>query len=66
MGRRGASNVRIQGVACRSTRLGSKLGELKGETNLGGGWKLVEVGDTGGDNMFNGLADSGLPQIVLR
>ena len=61
-----ASKVRIEGVACSSTRLGNKLGELKGETNVGGGWKLVERGDTGGDNMFDGLADGGVPQIVLR
>ena len=73
-----ASNVRIEGVACNSTRLGNRLGELKGETSVGGcwkltergdmgGWKLTERGDTGGDNgMVNGLADGGVPQIVLR
>ena len=46
-----ASNVRIEGVACSSTRLGNRLGELKG---VGGCWKLME------------LTDGGVPQIVLR
>lgn len=59
-----ASNVRIEGVACSSTRLGKRLGELKGETSVGGCWKLIERGDTGA--MGNGLTDGGVPQIVLR
>lgn len=66
-----ASNVRIEGGACSSTRLGNRLGELKGETSVGGGcccwcWKLAERGDTGGDNVVNRLGDGGVPQIVLR
>jgi hypothetical protein len=42
-----ASNVRIEGVACSSTKLGSRLGELKGEASVGDCKKLTEPGDTG-------------------
>jgi hypothetical protein len=51
-----ASNVRIEGVACSSTRLGNRF-ELKGETGVD--W----VEDKG---RVNGLVDGGVPQIVLR
>jgi hypothetical protein len=62
-----ANNVRIDGVAQSSVRLGNRLGELKGETSVSDCWKLTERGDTGGDDgMVNGLADGGVPQIVLR
>lgn len=30
-----ASNVKIEGVACSSTRLGNRLGELNGEATVG-------------------------------
>lgn len=33
-----ASNVRIEGVACSSTKLGKRLGELKGEASVGDCW----------------------------
>lgn len=63
-----ASNARIEGVACSSTRLGNRLGELKGEASVGDCWKLNEhSGNTVGDNgMVNGLTDGGVTQIVLR
>lgn len=55
-----ASNVKIEGVAFSSTRLGNRLGELKGEAKVGDCWKLSDGGDTGE------LTDGGVPQIVLR
>ena len=54
-----ASNVKMEGVACNSTKLGNKLGELNGEARVGDCGKLIERGDTGGDCF-------GVPQIVFR
>ena len=55
-----ASNVKMEGVACNSTKLGNKLGELNGEARVGDCGKLIERGDTGGGDCF------GVPQIVFR
>jgi hypothetical protein len=62
-----ASNVKIEGVACSSTKLGSRLGELKGETAVESCWNLAECsgGRVGDDDKVKGLA-GGVPQIVLR
>ena len=55
-----ASNVKMEGVACNSTKLGNKLGELNGEARVGDCGKLIERGDMGGGYCF------GVPQIVFR
>lgn len=62
-----ASNVRIEGVACNSTRLGNRVGEVKGETTVVSCWKLAERsgGRIGDNGTMNGLVGA-VPQIVLR
>ena len=57
-----ASNVRIEGVACSSTRLGNRMGDLNGETTAGTGGDDCVVGTR------NGLvgATPSLPLILLR
>ena len=71
----GVSNVRIEGVACSSTRLGNKFGDLNGEEAIDGDCcrKLARRGDDGGErvegnDMRCGLAGAvpGLPLLLLR